>query len=96
MQSAIRWTITKAIARPLNPDLDGIVTDTHSASAKHLRVGVESAMASTEAVTALLVRKGIITEAEFTVELEEALTARADSWEAKARDDGLPPNARFQ
>lgn len=95
MQSAIRWTITKAISRGLNPDLDGIVTDTHSASPKHLRVGVESAMAATEAVVNLLYKKGIITQEEYSKQLIEEVTVRADSWEAKARDEGLPPNTRF-
>lgn len=96
MQSAIRWSITKALQRGTNPDLDGVVTDTHSASPKHLRVGVESAMASAEALAALLIAKGVITQEEYAEQLTEEVTCRADIWEARARDEGLPPIARFR
>lgn len=59
--------------------------DTSMASAKHLRVGIESALASNEAVARLLIEKGIFTQEE----LSEAVTV-----ETEARADALVETAR--
>lgn len=49
--------------------------DTKDTTPKHLRVGVNSAMCDSSALAGLLIRKGVITEAEYleaiTVMMEE-------------------------
>jgi hypothetical protein len=52
--------------------------DTSECSPKHLRTGVESAMASAEGLGRLLVDKGLVTRDELESALVDALEARAD------------------
>jgi hypothetical protein len=57
---------------------------------KHLRVGVNAAMADQEGLVRLLIRKGVITE-------EEYFEAVADSMEAELKryQDRMPPNVEL-
>jgi hypothetical protein len=55
-----------------------ITHDTKSVEAKHLRVGVNSAMVDNSALAKLMISKGIITE-------EEYLKAVADEMELEVR-----------
>lgn len=55
------------------------VPDTSECSPKHLRVGVDSALASTEALGAILTARGICTTEELIKALTEAVEARAQA-----------------
>jgi hypothetical protein len=52
-------------------------------SPKHLRVGVNSAMVQVTALVRLLVKKGLITVAEYEAELVDEMNAEADRYEAE-------------
>ena len=57
--------------------------DPSSATPKHLRVGINSAMVEFGALVKLLVDKGIITEAEFMRELADAMERERDAFEKR-------------
>lgn len=67
------------------------------ASPKHLRVGVDSALVSNEALVRLLAKKGLITRDEYMDSLLECTVEEADREEARAREEyGLPDNVSFK
>ena len=53
------------------------------ATPKHLRVGVDSCQVNDEALARLLIRKGVITEAEYIEEIRVCANRELDRWEAK-------------
>jgi hypothetical protein len=61
------------------------VQDTHECSPKHLRVGVDSALASSEALASLLVYKGLASVEEVQEAMAGALEDRADIRLAETR-----------
>lgn len=50
---------------------------------KHLRVGIDSCQITDEALARLLIKKGIITEAEYLEEVRICANRELDRWEAK-------------
>jgi hypothetical protein len=62
-----------------------VLPDTHACSPKHLKVGIESALASCEAIQTLLIEKGIVTLAEVQEAVAHACEERADEREAELR-----------
>jgi len=66
------------------------------ASPKHLRVGVNSAMASDKAVAAILIEKGICTREEYVAAVVKAAEEEAQQTEALIRERlGLPGSITF-
>lgn len=60
-------------ADPTNPEL----------TPKHLRVGVNSAMVEHAALVSLLLKKGIISEAEYYTALADGMEAERDKYAAE-------------
>ncbi len=50
---------------------------------KHLRVGINSALVNDAALTRLLIKKGIITEEEYTVEVTEEMQREVTRYEER-------------
>jgi hypothetical protein len=48
---------------------------------KHLRVGINSAAASQEGLARLLIEKGLITEAEYTEAIRQAMVREVERYE---------------
>lgn len=59
--------------------------DSGSASSKHLRTGIDSALVSNGALTQLLIEKGVITELEFWAKLAEFAEDEAKAYESELR-----------
>lgn len=57
--------------------------DPSSASPKHLRVGINSALVNDAAMVHLLVAKGIITEAEYMAEVTAEMNREVERYEAR-------------
>jgi len=57
---------------------------------KHLRVGIDSAHITDEAIARLLIRKGIITEEEYIEEIRICMNRELDRRESKY------PNIKFR
>jgi len=55
--------------------------ETGETTPKHLRVGINSSMVQTSALVSLLIKKGIITEEEWWLELAEFMEAEAASYQ---------------
>ncbi|MCI0527909.1 MAG: hypothetical protein L0Y56_10780 [Nitrospira sp.] len=68
MQTGVAWDLEK---------------DPSSGTPKHLRVGINTAMSDHGALVALLVKKGIITDDEYTDFLIEFMTREKNSYERK-------------
>ena len=65
-------------------------------SHKHLRVGIDSALADQRALAELLIQKGIFTKEEYTEAIVQAAEREADSWVQKVRTDhNLPDTVTF-
>lgn len=81
IQSAIAYALTKG--------------DT-MATPKHLRVGLNSALASDKALVDLLIAKGVITRDEYTEAVVTATEEEADRTVEQVRaDHNLPSNVDF-
>lgn len=63
----------------------GVATKMHydpsDTSPKHLRVGVNSAMVDTSAIAGLLIAKGVITEAEYSTAIADAMERERDTYQ---------------
>jgi hypothetical protein len=68
----------KAMQAAIGMDVE---TGTKSASPKHLRVGINSAMIDTGAIARLLIKKGVFTEQEFDESLEVLANEEVASYE---------------
>lgn len=88
MQTAVKLLMTRE-----DPESDVFgIAKTGECAPKHLRVGVNSALASAEGIGQLLVRKGVITDAE----LQEAITAAVEDRVRQYRALlNLPPNVHL-
>lgn len=53
---------------------------------KHLRVGINSAHASIDGLSALLLEKGLFTEAEYLGAMVKAMAREADRYEEEVRE----------
>lgn len=74
MQTGVAWEM-------LNQPLSA------ATSPKHLRVGINSAMADQEGLVRLLIAKGIITEEEYTTAMADAMERERGRYQAR-----MPPN----
>jgi hypothetical protein len=62
--------------------------DESSASPKHLRVGINSALVNDAALVRLLVKKGLITEAEYMEEVRLEMCREVDRHQARIDPTG--------
>jgi hypothetical protein len=63
--------------------------DPAETTAKHLRVGVNSAMVETAAIVQLLINKGIATLPEFEEELANQMNLEADRYALELKNLGI-------
>lgn len=72
MQSGVRQELANEL-----PELPDAV----ARLLKHLRVGVNSAMVETSVVQSFLIKRGLVTEAEYMEALRDGMRAEAKSYE---------------
>jgi len=60
----------------------GVNPDGAGTSPKHLRVGINSAMADHSGLVALLIRKGIITESEYLEAIADSMERERDRYQS--------------
>lgn len=65
------------------------------ATPKHLRVGVNNALADVGALAKLLIGKGFFTQEEYADAVVDAAEAEAEQWAKLARQRAGNPNLRF-
>lgn len=92
MQSAVAYDIARELAGPNNylrlAAVERVV--------KHLRVGLNSAMASQEGLARLLIDKGVFTLGEYTAAMTPAAEREADARVAEVVEKySLPDGVRF-
>ena len=68
--------------------------DNNETTPKQLRVGVNSAMVDTSAMTTLLIKKGLITQTEYLEQLAVSMQEEADRYEKKVQER-LGPNVKL-
>lgn len=74
--AAAAHAMQSGVAMEMEVDPDGSAT-----SPKHLRVGINAAMADHAGLAGLLISKGIITEAEYVAALAEKMEAEKARYE---------------
>lgn len=85
-----------ATALDLTRSWSGVFTEEQIRALKHLRVGLNSAMASQEGLVRLLIEKGLFDEAEYVEALREAMVREADRVVAEVlKRWNLPSNVSF-
>lgn len=95
---AAQHKIQSALAFDLESRLRGKVNEIPEITryAKHLRVGINSAMAEHAGLAKLLIDKGVITEEEYREAMVQALEEEADRTESIVRQDwDLPDHVTF-
>jgi predicted unusual protein kinase regulating ubiquinone biosynthesis (AarF/ABC1/UbiB family) len=77
MQTGVAYEMNKGLRDP-------------ATEPKHLRVGINAAMADHEGLARLLIRKGVITEEEYVESMADAMER-----ELKRYQDRMPPNVEL-
>ncbi len=79
--------------RALHAMQTGVATwmgvDKNETTAKHLRVGVNSALCDTAALAKLLIAKGLITEEEYLKAIADTMEAEVKRYEERLSGQGV-------
>lgn len=85
VQSAIRYEMTQRYNRSAD-DVE-----------KHLRVGIDARAADAQGLAALLIKKGVFTEAEYVEHIRLAMNEELARYTQHCRDTyGLPSTVEFR
>lgn len=77
-------------AKRMQTGVEFTMRESQECTPKHLRVGVNSAMADMGGLVGLLIKKGVITESEYIEAITASMKREADAYERRLQEKHSP------